>query len=59
MCVKESSNCSEDLIRIRDYLSAEALKDEIRERILNRIRNNWNFCNISNRGGFIALSFRH
>ena len=58
MCVREENNCSEDLLPIGDYLSAEALKDEIRQRIQNRLRDNWNLCNISSQGGFISLSFR-
>ncbi len=58
MCVKDENNFSEDLLPIGDYLSAEALKDEIRQRIQNRLRDNWNFCNISSQGGFISLSFR-
>ncbi len=58
MCVSEENNCSEDLLAIGDYLSAEALKIEIRQKIQNRLRDNWNLCNISSQDGVISLSFR-
>jgi len=58
MCVTAENNCSEDLLPIGDYLSVEALKNEIRQKIQNRLRDNWNLCNISSQDGFISLSFR-
>ncbi|NIR50908.1 hypothetical protein GWO43_20060 [candidate division KSB1 bacterium] len=50
---------SEELISIRDYMSSDDLKNEIRRRISERVKQNWQFQTLSTRGGFIALLFKH
>ncbi len=61
MCInllKNGASWAKEKILIRAYDSACALKQEIRSKISQRQRENWELYSMSTRGPFLTLCFR-
>lgn len=51
-------NYSEEIISIQAYNSSDALKNEIRNKIINRSKSNWDFVKFFSQGSNIYLIFK-
>ena len=52
------TDLSEEVIKVRDYQSSEALKTDIRRIINNRQQDRWRLYEMISKGPFIALMFK-
>ena len=53
----KNSKMLEEIIRIMDFNSASALKNEIRKKIRSRANSNWILLRMESRGSIISLKF--
>lgn len=53
-----AQNCVQDKILIQEFKTATALKQEIRNRIRERKKMNWQLCSLKAQGGFITVIYQ-